>query len=132
MKELFKKYKGLILNIIGYGMIGVLSAVIDFCVFTILIKFLNIDKFLANIISMHVGMFVSFTLNTFVNFKKSDRLIKRFLSYYSIILCGMGLSTLILWIGSKFISEETIVKLLSMIIVSGLQFIFNKIITYRK
>ena len=92
---------------------------------------LGIDKFLANLISMHVGMLVSFSLNTTLNFKKTDKLFRRFLSYYVIVLGGMGISSAILWLGSFLTSSETIVKAFSVVFVAAIQFVFNKLITFK-
>ncbi|MDR3644127.1 MAG: GtrA family protein, partial [Clostridia bacterium] len=69
-------------NLFFYGLFGGLAAVVDFSVFTLLYSGLGVHKLIANLISMHAGMLVSFSLNTFFNFRKTNRLLRRFASYY--------------------------------------------------
>lgn len=46
--------------------------------------------------------------------------------------CGLGLSTLILFIGTKvFSANEIVVKLISIFIVALFQFVLNKLVTFR-
>lgn len=118
-------------NFIAYGIIGGMAAVVDFSSFFLFHSVYGISPFISNIISMHLGMLVSFFFNAKFNFKKSDKLLKRFLSYYLIILCGMAISSGILFIGTFFTENELIVKLVSIIIVSTIQYIFNKFITFK-
>lgn len=125
-----KQKRVLIKNLFLYGVIGGLAAVADLGVFWVLHSHLGVNKFIANLFSMHIGMFISFSLNAWINFKKTDKIFKRFVTYYVIILCGMALSSFILWVGGIFIQSEIIVKAISIIIVSSLQFIFNKIFTF--
>ena len=131
LRTLYQTHKTTIKNLILYGFIGGLAAVVDFGVFYGMNTGLGIDKFLANLISMHVGMLVSFSLNTTLNFKKTDKLFRRFLSYYVIVLGGMGISSAILWLGSFLTSSETIVKAFSVVLVAAIQFVFNKLITFK-
>jgi len=79
---------------------------------------------------MHVGMLISFTLNTFVNFKKANKLFMRFLCFYSIILVGIGISTIILKFGTA-LAPVTYVKIFSMVFVAAIQFVLNKFITFK-
>jgi putative flippase GtrA len=117
-------------NLVLYGIFGVIAAVVDFSVFTVCFKYLLIDKFIANLISMHIGMLVSFTLNTFANFKKPDKLFRRFLSYYIIVLVGMGITTLIIWLGTAYL-PVLVLKAISIVVASIIQFFLNRFITYK-
>lgn len=118
------------INIFLYGVIGVLAAVVDFTVFTVCVELIGIHNILANLISMHMGMIVSFTLNSCFNFKKTDKLFRRFLSYYAIVLVGMGISSLLIGVLSNFM-PVLIVKVISMVVVSIIQYLLNRFITYR-
>lgn len=130
IKELYQSNKTLIRNILLYGVIGGLAAAVDFGTFFLFHSLLGMNKFVANLISMHIGMLVSFSLNAKINFKKTDKLLRRFLSYYAIVLCGMAVSTFILWLGALVTDSETIVKLFAVILVAGIQFLLNKLITF--
>ena len=59
VKELYFRFRNLIL----YGIIGGFCAVLDFGVYTTLCYFDIMPYLWANIISIHVGIFMSFILN---------------------------------------------------------------------
>lgn len=129
LKNMVRDNRAFLRNLVLYGFIGGLAAGVDFGVFYLLN--MHISEYIANIIAMHVGAIVSFTLNAKFNFQKTDKLIQRFLSYYLIVLCGMGLSSCIFWAFDFFIDSENIIKVISMIIVAGVQFFLNKFITFK-
>lgn len=124
----YNKYR----NFILYGIIGALSASLDFGVYT-LFCFLNINYLVANIIGIHCGIFTSFLLNRYYNFKVKDKVFLRFLSFYSIGLIGLALST-----GMLFLMVDTwnwnaiYSKLITIVVVAIIQFLLNKLITFKK
>ena len=122
--------KELMMNLFKYLVIGGLAAGLDFLVFIVLLDNAGVYELIANIISMHVGMLVSFSLNSIFNFRKKDRVFRRFLCYYLIILMGIGLSSLMIWGGSMIMSEK-VIKLISMGIVAGIQFVLNRLFTFK-
>lgn len=83
LKILYNKYRELIL----YGIIGALCASIDFGVYSLLS--LWIPYLVANIISVHFGIFCSFYLNRNYNFKVKDNTGKRFISFYLVGLADV-------------------------------------------
>ncbi|MDR1792561.1 MAG: GtrA family protein, partial [Bacteroidales bacterium] len=91
--KLFHKFRQLIL----YAIIGGISAGLDFVVFTLLCK-AGMIVIAANIISIHCGIFCSFVLNRYFNFKVKDRALIRFLSFYVVGLIGLVFSTFLLWL----------------------------------
>lgn len=113
-----------------YGVFGGIAALVDFSVFTGCVKGLHIHNVVSNIISMHAGMLVSFTLNNFLNFKKRDKIFRRFLAYYAIVLIGMGISSLIIAIGSAYM-PVLIVKVIAMAVATAIQYLFNRFFTFR-
>jgi len=128
LKEMLKKKD--FRYIVMYGVIGGIAAVIDFSAFAFCVKVLFIHNVVANLISMHLGMLFSFTCNTFFNFKKTDKFLRRFLSYYIIVLIGMGISSIMVGILSIHF-PVLIVKLIAIIIVSIIQYMLNRFVTYR-
>ena len=68
-------------QLVGYILIGLLGLVVDFGVFTILVK-LNVNVELANFVSSSCGLINNFFWNSFANFKVHDKLLLRFISYY--------------------------------------------------
>jgi putative flippase GtrA len=125
---LVKKYQQLLL----YGIIGGISAGLDFIIYTALCH-LSIYFLIANIISIHCGIFCSFILNKQYNFKIKDKPIIRFFSFYVVGLSGLGISTLMLYcmiIMAEW--NEIISKLSTIIFVALIQFTINKLITFKK
>jgi putative flippase GtrA len=126
--SLVKKYRELVL----YGIIGGISAGLDFIVYTLLCH-LSVYYLIANTISIHCGIFCSFILNRQYNFRVKDKTAKRFISFYTVGLLGLGISTLMLYCMISMAEwNEILSKLLTIIIVALVQFVMNKLITFKK
>lgn len=91
-------------------MIGCLCFLIEVSIFYYLYSELGIV--LANLLSLLVASVVSFALNSFVNFKRTDRLARRLAKFSIATAIGMTISTVILTllqpklgaIGAKFVA----------------------------
>lgn len=128
-RELLEKFRDLIL----YGIIGSFTSFLDFCIFTILSKYVGVYYLIANCISVLVGITTSFALNRAYNFKVKDKTKRRFLLFLTVGLCGLCLSNMILWVGiDKLQYNETFTKLASIVLVVGFQFLLNKFVTFKK
>ncbi|MBR6181777.1 MAG: GtrA family protein [Prevotella sp.] len=128
LKRLYAKFRHLIL----YGIIGSFTASLDFLVFTLLTRVLDINYLVANCISVLVGITTSFYLNRNYNFKVNDKTAQRFSIFLAVGLTGLLMSNLILWVGvEKMHLNESITKLASIVLVVFFQFLFNKFITFR-
>ncbi|MDP4093076.1 MAG: GtrA family protein [Bacillota bacterium] len=115
-----------------YGIFGAMSAGLDSLSF-IGLRHLHVWLYAANFISINLGITLSFFLNTYLNFKKTDNLGKRAISFYSVGYSGLLLSMGILYIGTSWLNiHEIVVKLFSVVIVAAFQFVLNKLITFRK
>lgn len=125
--------KELLRNLLLYGIFGAGGAVIDYSVFSILVSMdisvLSVSA-VATVISGICGFAFTFITNTFLNFKKSDALGHRFLSYGSICVLGMLVSAVAL---SVFEDSMNIylLKAIVLVLVSAMQFVLNKLITYK-
>jgi len=118
-------------NILLYGLFGILAAVIDYGVFTVLkLSVFSADAEAANITGQICGFIFAFFTNTFWNFKKSNHIALRFLSYALICTAGIVFTTFMI---NQFKEKMNVflLKLLLLIFVSAAQFILNKFITYR-
>lgn len=128
VKRVYCKFRNLIL----YGIIGSFTSFLDFCVFTFLSSYVGIHYLVANCISVLVGITTSFLLNRSYNFRVKDKTKQRFAIFLTVGLCGLMLSNLILYIGIDMLhGEEIIVKLASILLVVGFQFLMNKFVTFR-
>lgn len=129
IKTIFVRFHDLIL----YGIIGCLSSGLDFCVYTFLVRIIGMNYLLANCISVVVGITTSFTLNRKYNFKVTDRTFRRFAIFFTVGICGMLLSNLILYVCIDELMMDSIVsKLLSIVFVVLIQFLINKFVTFKK
>lgn len=129
LSRLYQRFRNLIL----YGIIGSFTSALDFAVFTLLSKYIGIHYIIANCISVLVGITTSFALNRSYNFRVKDKTGKRFLIFLTVGLCGLLLSNVILYVGIDMLSgDELIVKLASIVLVVGFQFILNKFITFKE
>lgn len=128
LKRLYAKFRHLIL----YGIIGSFTASLDFLVFTLLTRVLDINYLVANCISVLVGITTSFYLNRNYNFKVSDKTAQRFSIFLAVGLTGLLMSNIILWVGiDKMHINESITKLASIVLVVFFQFLLNKFVTFR-
>ena len=132
MKQLILKRYFKFRNLILYGIIGSFTSFLDFCVYTILSQYAGIYYLIANCISVLVGITTSFVLNRKYNFKVKDHVGQRFSVFLTVGICGLLLSNLILYVGNDIIAaDELIVKLASIVLVVGFQFLLNKFVTFK-
>lgn len=140
MLTFFKKIYGRICirfpwfnNLVLYGIFGVSAAVLDYMIFFALSKTDLLHPGIASLIGNICGFFFTFFCNTFFNFKKSTHLFIRFISYFGISAGGMALSTvLIYWAEHTAATNVYLLKaFLVFFVIPAIQFIFNKLITYR-
>lgn len=128
LKELYRKFRNLIL----YGIIGAFSASLDFGIYSGLYYWDIMPYLWANIISIHVGIFTSFVLNRSINFKMKDKVKTRFLSFYTVGIVGLGISTIMLWLMVDMAQwNEIVCKLITIVVVALVQFLLNKHITFK-
>ena len=118
-------------NLVLYGIIGGVSSGLDALIFALLVKGLGINQFIANTISIHCGIFLSFFLNSRYNFKKTDDFWGRFIPFYLTGLFGLALSQGILWLGGYIGADTLITKLVSIVIVALVQFFINRAVAFR-
>ncbi|MFA7674115.1 MAG: GtrA family protein [Clostridia bacterium] len=117
---------------IGYVLIGTMATLLDMGVLYLLSDVIGWDAILSNCISVFLGISLSFILNSKFNFKKTERIIIKFIYFFSVCLIGMMIGSAIFEIlyveldMIKFLS-----KLISVITSGILQYLFNKNVTFR-
>ena len=129
MTVFLKKYKSFIV----YSIIGFSGVAIDFLSFLVLFNYFKLDKNVANIISTTLGITNNFFWNAFLNFKVTDKLLKRFLTFYGVGLIGLGITTIIFWIFVDILKlDANLVKACSIVIVVIAQYNLNKSLSFKK
>lgn len=128
IQGLYGKFRNLIL----YGIIGSFTSFLDFCTFTCLSQHIGLHYLISNCISVFAGITTSFLLNRAYNFKVKDKAAQRFGIFLSVGLGGLLMSNLILWFGINILNLDNVcVKLASIVLVVGFQFLLNKFVTFR-
>lgn len=129
LQKMYAQFRNLIL----YGIIGSFTSFLDFCIFTCLSQYVGLHYLVSNCISVFAGITTSFLLNRAYNFRVKDKAALRFGIFLSVGLCGLLFSNLILWIGIDILHfNDILVKLASIVLVVGFQFLLNKFVTFRE
>lgn len=128
MNDLIRKHR----IFICYVLIGTIATLLDMGILYLLSDVIGWDEILSNCISVFLGISLSFILNSKFNFKKTDRIIIKFIYFFSVCLIGMMIGSAIFEIlyieldMMKFLS-----KMISVISAGILQYLFNKNVTFR-
>lgn len=121
----------LVKQMLSYGIIGVISSSIDAIFFAATVYTCGWHPFLANILSVSVGITISFFLNRRFTFKISDHTVQRYLLFFGVGMVGLCISEVILYCGHLMSANAMLSKLVSIILVAIIQFILNKLISFR-
>lgn len=128
LKDLYQKYR----NFILYCLIGVINTGVDFGIFALL-DHSGLYYIAAHIISYHCGIFCSFFLNRYYNFKVKDKPAQRFLSFYAISLVALAASAALLYLFVDILQLPHLLgKLFATAIIVVCQFLFVKHFTFKK
>lgn len=112
-----------------YALFGIISTGLEFGIYALLCQFM--PYLYANIIAFHCGILCSFILNRKFTFKKEDKTIFRFASFYLIQLICLALNSLILYLFVDVAHWNVLVaKIISIALTALLPFFMNKHITF--
>ena len=127
MKEIYSRHP----RFVWYAIFGIISTGLEFAIYAVLCKY--IPYLYANIIGFHCGVICSFLLNRKFNFKKEDKTVLRFTSFYLIQIICLALNSLILSLCVDVAHWNLMVsKGLSIVLTALLPFFLNKYITFGK
>ena len=111
-----------------FGGVGVAS---DFVVFY-LINSAGTSYQLANFVGYGFGTIVSFNLNRIFTFKAKDKPVTRLAFFCAVAAIGYSVSAAMLWmLVEGLILESNLAKLITLPVLVVLQFIPNKLVTFR-
>ena len=131
MKQKIKDFSSSHKNFLLYVIIGCAGVILDFIAFLILYNLLGVNPVVATMISVLLGITINFALNAVFNFKKTNKLHIRYLSFLTVGLSGLLISTYILAFGEVFDFNANIVKIASLPIIVVYQYFLNKNISFR-
>lgn len=126
--EYIKKYRSFII----YISVGFVGLSVDFLLFLFLVKVLYVLPLIANPITMSLGIVTNFFLNAHFNFKKTDKLLKRLLMFYSVGILGIIVSNTIIYIFHNVLHGPIeLVKAGAIVIIAVSQYFLNSKIAFK-
>ncbi|MBQ0928671.1 MULTISPECIES: GtrA family protein [Saccharopolyspora] len=110
-----------------YAVIGGSGVLLDYLLFLVLFNYFGMHHQLANALSTTAGITNNFVLNSLFNFRKTDRILVRFLRFYAVGIAGIVLTFLLLAVFSTWLGiDANLVKLASLPVVLLFQYTINK------
>lgn len=118
---------------IKYCLIGCVGASLDCGIFSLFVFLTEINYQYVNIFSTSVGIINNFFLNYWLNFKVRDHLFYRLISFYAVGTVGIGITAVLLYVGIEIFKIPSIItKVITIFVVTCVQFMLNKFVTFRK
>lgn len=110
-----------------YAVIGGSGVLLDYLLFLVLFNYFGLHHQLANALSTTAGITNNFVLNSLFNFRKTDRILVRFLRFYAVGIAGIVLTFLLLAVFSTWLGiDANLVKPASLPVVLLFQYTINK------
>ena len=126
--------KKLIIQLIKFGIVGIVATIVDFAVLMLLKEKLHMDVLLASAVSFLVSVIVNYILSMLFVFKgRESGKVKEFLVFVALSIGGLLLNECIMWIGTEIMMLYYIwVKVFACIFVPIYNFITRKIFLEKK
>ena len=119
-------------KMLAYLFIGGVAASIDLGTFVFLYELVGLTAVISHSVSVPVSAIFSFLCNAFFNFRKTDLLLFRSISFFAVVALGylLGVAIIIL-VGDILQLGGTIGKLFSLPFVFLVQFYLNSKVSFR-
>ena len=126
--------KKLVIQLIKFGIVGVIAALIDFGVLMLLKEVANVNVLVASAISFSASVVVNYILSMLFVFKGSeDNKVKEFLLFVALSAGGLLINQFIMWIGTEIMTAYYIwVKVFATIFIPIYNFVTRKIFLEKK
>ena len=126
--------KKLIIQLVKFGIVGVIAALIDLTVLTVLKEVMYIDVLTASAGAFAVSVIANYILSMLFVFKGGERnKLKEFLIFFALSLGGLLLNQFIMWIGTEIMTAYYLwVKIFALVFVPIYNFITRKIFLEKK
>lgn len=119
-------------TLVKYFVIGCVASAIDVLLFLVLYNLAGTSALLAHSISVPTSVLFSFFVNTRHNFKTTDYVALRLISFITVCAVGYGTGYAIIY-GAQVVGlDANIGKILSLPVVFVVQYLLNSRITFRK
>ena len=126
--------KNLIIQIIKFGFVGIIAAIIDVGLLALFNEVFRIDVLISSAISFCCSVVVNYILSMrFVFDSKEKSKIKEFIIFVTLSVGGLCINQGIMWIGIKLFSiHYLVVKIFAMIFVPIYNFVSRKVLLEKK
>jgi putative flippase GtrA len=116
-----------------YCVIGLSGTVLDFGIYSQIVKAKWFDYQAANAISYASGTALSFILNARFNFRVTDKIALRLACFFGVALLGWSVSAGLLYVlVGNFGCNKYLSKLATLVVVVILQYNLNRLLSFRK
>lgn len=94
------KYPKIISQILRFGVVGIISTIIDFIIYTVLCNVFDVPYLIAGLLGFGISLVVNYILSMSFVFKRRDDLsrTREFFIFAIMSIIGLGLNELILFI----------------------------------
>ena len=126
--------KKLIIQLIKFGIVGVIATLIDLAVLMVLKEILDVDVLAASAVAFSVSVIANYILSMLFVFESSgNSKVKEFLVFVVLSIGGLLLNQFIMWIGTEIMTAYYLwVKAFALVFVPIYNFITRKIFLEKK
>ena len=126
--------KKLIIQLIKFGIVGVIATLIDLAVLMLLKEFMHIDVLVASAVAFSVSVIANYILSMLFVFKGSENSkVKEFIVFVALSIGGLLLNQFIMWLGTEIMTAYYLwVKVFALVFVPIYNFVTRKIFLEKK
>ena len=126
--------KKLIIQLIKFGVVGVIATLIDLVVLMLLKEFMHVDVLVASAVAFSVSVIANYILSMLFVFKGSENSkVKEFIVFVALSIGGLLLNQFIMWLGTEILMLYYLwVKVFACIFVPIYNFVTRKIFLEKK
>lgn len=119
-----KLSKNLVLQVLKFGIVGVVSFAIDYSILYFMTEGLDINYLVSNFFSFTISLIINYYLSIKYVFFQSENKNKKneFIIYFIINIVGLGLNQVIMWLCVQFFE---LYYLLAKVCATGIVMIYN-------
>ena len=121
--------KKLIIQLIKFGIVGVIATLIDLAVLMLLKEFMHVDVLAASAVAFSVSVIANYILSMIFVFKGSENSkVKEFIVFVALSIGGLLLNQFIMWLGTEIFTVYYLwIKVFALVFVPIYNFITRKI-----
>ena len=126
--------KKLIIQLIKFGIVGVIATLIDLAVLMLLKEFMHVDVLAASAVAFSVSVIANYILSMLFVFKsRGNSKVKEFIVFVALSIGGLLLNQFIMWIGTEIMTAYYLwVKAFALVFVPIYNFVTRKIFLEKK